>query len=277
MRARFLPAALGLFLTALAPLAAQSPEGDTIDLEKANVPGQIRVLFLGNSYTFMWNMPGILRDMAAKANPPVKIFTHQLTWGGQTLSYYLKRTLAGEAKGNAGNLINAVKWDYVVLQRWDKDVVPEIVPKWAEIIKKNHPKTKILIYAWLSDGKDNPGSDPAWVQQQAQLAADKTGATIVPVAWAWAQFRKDHPGVKDVADDGWHPGAVRAYMTACAFYATILHQSPVGNPVREWYTWAPPESKGRGKLTPEMAADLQKIAWDAVRQHSNDPKFKFMR
>lgn len=265
-------------LLELHPLRAQSPQGDTVDLEKANQPDTLRVLFVGNSYTFMWDVPGQLKEMAAKSPAKRSLYVHGLTWGGQTLEFYWRQIEKKAATGNVEKLLDTVPWDVVVLQRWDKDKVEEVVPKFAELIRRKNPKTRILLYAWGGAGKmDEEAKPPEDVMKAHLKAAELADATVVPVAWSWYGFRTTHPGVKDVADDGWHPGKVRAYMTASAFYATLFHESPVGIPFRQWQTWAPPESKGAGKVTDEEAADLQGLAWDAVVQHSNDPFFVEMR
>jgi hypothetical protein len=260
------------------PLFAQSPQGDTVDLAKANQPDTLKVLFVGNSYTFMWDVPGQLQAMAAKGPQKMKLYVHALTWGGKTLDFYWSQIEKKATTGNVENLLDAVKWDVVVLQRWENDKVEEVVPKFAELIKSKNPGTKILLYAWGGAGKmDEEANPPEKIMESHLKAAELTGATVVPVAWAWYNFRINHPGVQDVADDGWHPGKVRAYMTASALYATLFHESPIGLPFRQWQTWAPPESKGTGIVTDEEAATLQKLAWDAVVQHSNDPIFVEMR
>jgi hypothetical protein len=268
---------LPLFLTVgVSPLPAQSPQGDKVDVEKANQPDTLKILFVGNSYTFMWDMPGLLQKMAAQAPKKKKVFVHALTWGGQSLNFYWRQIEKKAESGNVETLLGAADWDVVVLQRWGDDQVAEIVPKFAELIHNKHPNAKILLYAWGGAGKkDEEAKPPEKLQEAHEKAAQKTGAIIVPVAWAWYQFRINHPGAQDVADDGWHPGRVRAYMTASALYATLFHESPVGLPVRSWQAWAPPEGKGKGKgqVTDEEAADLQQLAWDAVQKYSNDPFF----
>lgn len=274
---KILFAAIVLFLTAI-PLPAQSPQGDKVDLAKANQPDTLKVLFVGNSFTFMWDVPGQLQAMAAKGPQKKKLYVHALTWGGKTLDFYWRQIEKKATSGNVENLLDATQWDVVILQRWGDDKVEEVVPKFAGLIKSKSPDTKVLLYAWGGAGKmDQEAKPPEKVMESHLKAAELTGATVVPVAWAWYNFRINHPGVQDVADDGWHPGRVRAYMTASALYATLFHESPIGLPVRQWQTWAPPEGKGMGKVTDEEAADLQQLAWDAVVKYSNDPFFVEIR
>lgn len=273
-----IPVIASALILLVLPLSAQSPQGDKVDLAKAKEPDTLKVLFVGNSYTFMWDVPGQLQAMAAKGPLKKKLYVHALTWGGKTLDFYWKQIEKEAPTGNVGKLLDAIKWDVVVLQRWENDKVEEVVPKFAGLIKSKNSDTRILLYAWGGAGKmDEEAKPPVEVMQSHLKAAELTGATVVPVAWAWYHFRINHPGVQDVADDGWHPGKVRAYMTASMLYATLFHQSPVGLPFRQWQTWAPPESKGMGKVTDEEAKDLQTLAWDAVVKHSNDPFFTKLR
>lgn len=80
-------------LLAVIPLSAQGPQGDTVDLAKANQPDTLKVLSVGNSYTFMWDVPGQLQAMAAQGPRKKKLYVHGLTWGGQTLNFYWKSRL----------------------------------------------------------------------------------------------------------------------------------------------------------------------------------------
>jgi len=80
-------AVAALILSAI-PLSAQSPQGDKVDLAKANQPNTLKILFVGNSFTFMWDVPGQLQSMAVKGPQKKKLYVHALTWGGKTLDFY---------------------------------------------------------------------------------------------------------------------------------------------------------------------------------------------
>ena len=63
------------------------------------------ILFLGNSYTYYNDLPGILRNLATAAG--VSVTTTSNTPGGQTFQGHLSSSV---------NTINSDTWDVVVLQ-----------------------------------------------------------------------------------------------------------------------------------------------------------------
>lgn len=71
-------------------------------------PDTICVLFVGNSYTYVNNLPLLLSRMATSAEVPVTIETAECTGGGYTL----------EQHWNEGRAVNEIRkgWDFVVLQ-----------------------------------------------------------------------------------------------------------------------------------------------------------------
>jgi len=81
---------------------------------------------------------------------------------------------------------------------------------------------------------DQEAKPPEKVMKSHLKAAELTGATVVQITWARYQFRVNHPGGQDVADDGWHAGRVRAYTTSSALYAPLFHETPVGLPCLQW-------------------------------------------
>ncbi|MDF1505454.1 hypothetical protein [Roseisolibacter sp. H3M3-2] len=89
--------ALALLLAA-APLHAQAPRADTL-----------RVLFVGNSFTYFHNLPRLVEAMAATSAPPRPLAVARVTMGGWTLRRHA-------AEGRALAEIRRRGWDYVVLQ-----------------------------------------------------------------------------------------------------------------------------------------------------------------
>src|ERR1043166_6791316 len=89
-------------LTALALLltAAPTPAGGG--------PKEVRVLFIGNSYTYVNDLPKMIAALARAGKQPPLVYERE-TPGGCTLEKHWK-------DGKAARKIAAGKWDYVVLQ-----------------------------------------------------------------------------------------------------------------------------------------------------------------
>jgi len=67
----------------------------------------VRILFIGNSFTFVNNLPEILTKLAAAGG--VEVQTQLVGVGGSTLNGHIGR-------GDAQKAIHSGHWDYVILQ-----------------------------------------------------------------------------------------------------------------------------------------------------------------
>jgi hypothetical protein len=227
----FLAPAL-LLLAALAPMAsAQISKEGAID-EEAMKTADYRFFALGNSYTFYWDVPGLVQQLATSAQPKRKLYTHRLALGGKNLAYYWNGFEGTDEKLKAelANLLDP-RWDAIMLQPWKDNVEQDLAtyaPKLIAKVREHNPKAKILLYLW------EDGPDPAKRQLAYEAVAAETGALIVPAGWGWARGNQEHPDWVWNAPDGWHPGYRRAYLTASAVFATLCEQNPVGLNVRSW-------------------------------------------
>ena len=121
---RFLP--VFRYTAALARTAFFSPYAD----HHPSIPdGRLRVLFIGNSYTFVNNLPWMLSELARAADDSPVIDTEMIVAGGATLRTHWEggRALAAIRRGH---------WDYVVLQE-QSTLIP---PRFVEIPEVNDPR-----------------------------------------------------------------------------------------------------------------------------------------
>jgi hypothetical protein len=100
--------------------------------------------------------------------------------------------------------------------------------------------------------------------------AKELGAIDIPVGPAWQNAMRSSPslGVNLYVADGAHPSQAGTYLAACEFYATLFGKSPVGLPAKlvglpyvAGRAPVAPEPATLANLTPELAAGLQKTAW----------------
>ena len=84
----------------------------------------LKVAWIGNSYTYFFDMPGMVSALAASASPPVRIEHRQTLHGGWTLGQHFRRaddtqmeaTGVGRVEGGARDLLSKGDYDFVVLQ-----------------------------------------------------------------------------------------------------------------------------------------------------------------
>ena len=185
----------------------------------------IRVLFIGNSYTYFNNGPAIFSQLAASQTGR-KVETEMVAAPGETLISLWQRSKARE-------ILTSSKWDYVVLQcqsqlgdglRDGKFVVnaPALLHWGVRLfdgeIKRRGART-VLFLTW---------SRKAEPEQQADLnhaydsVAREIGAILAPVGPTWQKARMQNPEIELYAKDGSHPSPLGSYLAASVIAQTLF-------------------------------------------------------
>lgn len=242
---------LGLMPTTAAD---RSPAGQTLRLVAAKPP--IRMLFIGNSYTFANDLPGMLAKLSNDGRQS-RIIHAQETPGGCTFERHL-------ADGRAAKRITAGRWDYVVLQ--EQSQMPVVDP--ARTITCGRELDRLVRAAGARTLFFETWARAAQPEMQAGLSATYAelarrsppavnggaGATVVPVGEAWRRGLELSPPPTLHAADGSHPSPAGTYLAACVFYGVVHGESPVG-------------LSGRcAGLDDAAARRLQEVAWATVSE-----------
>lgn len=202
---------------------------------------QLRVLFIGNSYTYVNDLPNLINNLAVSTGD--QLIYQSNTIGGYTLQQHSANatTLALIAQGN---------WDFVVLQEQsqlpsfpDAQVETDVYPyarKLDSLVKVSNPCAKTVFYmTWGRKNGDNmncpvfpPVCTYAGMDDLLQLRytnmADSNNAVISPVAKVWRYLRSNNPAIELYDADESHPSLKGSYAAACAFYSVLYKKDPVG-------------------------------------------------
>jgi hypothetical protein len=205
------------------------------------------VLFLGNSYTNVNNLPVLVEGFAGGAG-------HVLTTAKNTPGGYTLGTSPNRHSTNPTslNLIASKDWDFVVLQ--EQSYTPTIpfnktnymIPGATVLdaaIKANDPSTQTLLYqTWgrRFGGQYcwGPNCSPVFadfgaMQDSLTAAYDEVavaiGAEVAPVGEAWRLALAGDPSLVLHTPDDSHPRLQGSYLAAAVFFGTIYGESPVGN------------------------------------------------
>jgi hypothetical protein len=190
-----------------------------------------RVLFIGNSYTFVNDLPDMFAKLAKSGGHKVEV--GMSAQGGWRLADHV-----GSAE--TLNLLSSTKWNFVVLQ--EQSQIPsvqqarnqEMYPAARSLIQKIKEigATPIFFVTWAHrDGMPENGLNN-YESMQAQINAGYIGiaqelnAPVAPVGSAWLTSVKEHPELSLWQEDGSHPTEQGTYLAACVFYAVIFHESP---------------------------------------------------
>ena len=200
-----------------------------------------KVLFIGNSYTYVNNLPQVIADIA---NAMGDTLTHDSsTPGGYTLNLHTSNV-------TTLSKINAQSWDFVVLQ--EQSQLPSFDPPQVSIdvypyarqldslILVNDSCTETFFYmTWGRQNGDlsNCSTYPAvctynGMQQRlrdsyVQMSVDNN-VSVSPVGVAWKIVRDNYPGINLYQADESHPSIYGTYLAACVFYSSLFHKSTVG-------------------------------------------------
>jgi hypothetical protein len=242
-----------------------------------------RVLFIGNSYTYFNNLPEIFAKLA-EAGHKGRVEVSTVAPGGWRLKDHWE-------KGTALQLLDAEKWDFVVLQDqstlgiayWveGKDHVNSdaifrpYAEKWAAAV---HARGAMPVFFLTWAGKNAPEDQAALNYAYARAAKD-TGSFISPVGIAWETLRREKPNIGLFYEGhGSHPSPAGSYLAACVLYATIFHQSPLGLPPKiigtpvNLKTEKPETNKSTtlADLNAKDAETLQAEAWNTWQRIANN-------
>jgi hypothetical protein len=226
-----------LALVALAVLAVLScrPGGGASRAEATAGP-VVRILFVGNSYTFVNDLPGQLKALAASADSPVTVETESVTVGSATMVDHTLKTGALQKITSGG-------WTYVILQGQSVEPAssPDAFERGAsELARRATSVGAIPVFyeTWARAagnavyGERWSGGSPAALQKKLHIEYEKVAhdanARLVPAGEAWARALEADPRAPLFAPDGSHPAPAGTYLTACVFYAVLTGRSPVG-------------------------------------------------
>ena len=215
----------------------------------------IRILFIGNSYTSVNDLPATVMRLAQSNGLAVEVSA--VDPPGATLLFHI-------SSQSVFKVISGTAWTAVVLQ--EASQIPSVADLRDEAMI---PAETALVSAVRAAGA-RPYLFEAWAHRdgwaernlsraamQAAIADSyarvslSLGVDVAPVGSAWKRAETEAPQIELWQADGSHPTKAGTYLAACVLYRTVLGLSPVGIA----------ESDG---LSSADAAILQQIAAESV-------------
>ena len=228
-------------------------------LTSANAQDTLRILFIGNSMTYVQDLPSLLTNLASLNGKT--IITAQNTPGG----YYLSDHVTDPVSLS----LMAQGFDYIVVQEQSGGNIQPANPccPWRpigiidSIAKANC--SKILLYATPGYPETYSGSVEPYEDMQAEIiykytnAARSVRASYLPTAHAFRDIINNYPAISEMwaSPTDYHPGIKGQYLHACVLYSALYNESALGSP-------APVG------ISISEANMLQQTAWNQVRDSS---------
>jgi hypothetical protein len=211
-----------------APAAVQSTPCSAL---RAGAP--CRVLFIGNSYTYVNDLPGMFAKLAASAHLPAA--TGMLATGGATLADHVASPVTAAE-------IAARRWNAVALQEQSQNPALEglrrasMYPAARTLVALvRRARERALFYltpahrdGWPEQGLPDYTSMQDAVDVGYLTIARELGVPLVPAGAAWSAAVGRGAGAGLWQPDGSHPTVTGTYLTACVFYAAVFGRSARG-------------------------------------------------
>ncbi|MFA5265141.1 MAG: hypothetical protein WC378_15065 [Opitutaceae bacterium] len=222
----------------------------------------LKVLFLGNSQMFYYDLPKMVKILADSAPAErSRIEVGEGLLGGASLKILWDK----EGPGSPRAMIATGKWDYVVIQEVycpRQEEFETYAAKFDELIRNFQSRTVLFATASVSEfyqeGTTYPNGFVAL--NDRQLAFGKKHGILVALAgYAWMKYLGPNPSVAQRLDlydkDKGHPGSKGTYLYACLLYAVLTGNNPEG------LTNEFPSIHGGLVIPKAEAAKMQTAAW----------------
>lgn len=212
-----------------------------------------RVLFVGNSLTYVNDLPGMVAALSRRGGETPALATEAVVFGNVSLEDHWARKQALRAIERGG-------WSHVVLQQGPSSL-PEnraMLVSWTKRFAKRiraFGARPALYMVWPAAGRS---ADFPRVIDSYAAAAEAVDGLLLPVGAAWrAAWRRD-PDLELYGGDGFHPSPLGTYLAAVVVEAALTERAPRAEPVEI----ALPE--GALVISAERARLLQTAAAEAL-------------
>ena len=227
----------------------------------------VRVLFLGNSYTYGNKLPQFVAGLAAADKTVRPLEVKMVASGGKNLVWHAKNEASQEA-------IASGRWDYVILQ--DQSLTPTLMPRRTgqgareldAAIRKAGAKTMFFMTWQRRPTPELLEKYPDMHKRNSKTYMDlgrELKAAVAPVGYAWKMACDANPNWALYAKDNSHPSRMGTYLTGCVFYSMIYNKPPTHLPAKVTISKSGNHRTVLG-IDPADAKKLQAIAWQAVQQ-----------
>ncbi len=202
---------------------------------------QPKILFIGNSYTGVNDLPGLVMQVSNSAGDSIDVSSQSP--GGQTLQNH-------SIPGSPSRMeIDKGIYDFVVLQ--EQSQIPSFtdievnayyypyVKSLDSAIKSANPCAKTVLYMTWGRKYGDVGNCAVWppvctykgmdslLRLRILNASDSIQCDVSPVSVAWRYVINHYPHIELYDMDGSHPSPAGSYLAACVFYTTLFKKDPI--------------------------------------------------
>ncbi|MCG6908752.1 MAG: hypothetical protein LJE94_01355 [Deltaproteobacteria bacterium] len=213
-----------------------------------------RVLFIGNSHTYLHRMPLIAAGLAGICGFDVQVA--QATGEGAGLAWHWENRTTRDKLESGG-------WTHVVLQERSRGPLEDrpSMFRHARLFDREIRRLDARTVFYMTWAAREKPEDQSIIAEAYETIALECRACLAPVGRAWEIVKGMHPGMELHHRDGRHAGKAGAYLAACVFCGILSGGVP-----RQTLSGRL-SSGGRTlvNLSEDTAGVLQRAAIDALR------------
>lgn len=255
----------------VAPSPAAEPKGKI-----AHQGEPQKILMIGNSLTYTWNIPAILEHFATASNRVLSVTAHVA--GGKGLDWHWTNALKS-TDTTAKEAIEKGGFDLVIIQEFSnqlqkkegQDSFKKFGPEYIKAVRDKSMQP-MLYMAHPTAKEVKLDSLKAIIEANNQMA-DEQNVVCAPAAIAFAKFAEKYPKIALIDNQVdrkyaqnkamTHPSPFGSYLAACTLYAAIYKESPVGLTFHAAF-----DGKTEIPIDADDAKAAQEIAWDVWQEYS---------
>ncbi|MBU1342195.1 MAG: hypothetical protein KKE44_24195 [Proteobacteria bacterium] len=215
----------------------------------------IRVLLVGNSYTYFNELPTVIKNIGLSQKPKIFMAVSMAAYGGNSLSRTVMYCKSGSC--SLYEYLNREPYDFVILQDHSKAPVNNrnemgySAVYLHKVIKQYQAKT-LFFMTWAP--KNNPGLINE-ISQAYSTAGKNCDSGVAPVGLAWDRTIKE-TDIDLYNIDGSHPNMAGTYLTACVLFTTITEKSCAGL-----------DFNSSIQVSKKVRTALEKISWSTYTNY----------
>ena len=217
MRARLSAVLVAGSLLLAGPVSSQSAaeKGVPRSARDDKSAGRLRVLFIGNSFTYVNDLPRIVTAMSRADGGPT-FECRMVAFPGYSLEDHWR-------KGDARRAISDGPWDFVVLQQGPsstdegREILVEYARRFAPLIRKAGA-TPAFYMVWPASVRTQ---DFTGAEESYRQAARVVQGILLPAGEAWERSLRRDPSVALYGPDGLHPSPEGSYLAALVVYGGL--------------------------------------------------------
>lgn len=212
-------------------------------------------LFIGNSHTYVNEVPRIVKDLFAEAGKQVNV--SMVTQGGKSLLWHSEQRNASFNIRNGG-------YDAVILQDQATGFTAESFAEGLDrlvadgLAKVDSRRVLYMVWAHRNTPEMQPDMTAAY-----RAGAKKHNAALAPVGEIWYRLLAETPSLELFCEDGNHATPLGSYLAACTLFYLLANRTEPLLPDDDNAIAA------RLGLDPALCRRMHLAALDGLRAESN--------